>query len=66
MPKIHVAPEHAARPFHAAEDRWAVRCPSCSPQGADTFGLGLENVSLSREVAQGVADLHNRVVHGIE
>jgi len=26
----------------------------------------LENVSLSREVAQGVADLHNRVVHGIE
>ena len=43
-----------------------MRCPSCSPLGADTFGLGLENISLSQEVAQGVADLHNKVVHGIE
>jgi hypothetical protein len=32
----------------------------------DTVGLGLENISLSLDLAQRVADLHNRVVHSIK
>jgi hypothetical protein len=66
MPKVRISPDEAARPFHSEQGRWAVRCPSCSPRGTDTVGLGLEHISLSEDLAQGVADLHNRVVHGIE
>ena len=64
MPTIQIAPDLAARPI-TSEGRWAVRCPSCSPNGIDTVGLGLENISLSFDLAQRVADLHNKVFHGI-
>jgi hypothetical protein len=65
MPTIQIALELAARPI-PCDGRWAVRCLSCSPSGIDTVGLGLENISLSFDLAQRVADLHNKVVHGIE
>jgi hypothetical protein len=58
--------ELTARPFQAQGDRWAVNCPACAPEGTDTVGLGLEHISLSRDLAQHVADLHNKVFHGIE
>ncbi len=66
MPTIQIAAELAARPIPFESGRWAVRCISCSPSGTDTVGLGLENISLTQDLAQRVADLHNKVVHGIE
>jgi hypothetical protein len=65
MPTIQIELKLAARPI-PFDGRWAVRCLSCSPNGTDTVGLGLENISLSFDLAQRVADLHNKVVHGIE
>ena len=64
MPTIQIALEHAARPI-PFQGRWAVRCLSCSRHEIDSVGLGLENLSLSLDLAQRVADLHNKVVHGI-
>ncbi len=65
MPTIQIALDLAARPI-PCEGRWAVRCLACTPNEMDTVGLGLENISLSLDLAQRVADLHNKVVHAIK
>jgi len=65
MTTMQITADGAARPIPFRNGRWAVRCLVCSPEGGASEGLGLENVSLRQDLAQRVADLHNKVVHGI-
>jgi len=66
MPTLQAATELVANPIPTRNGRWAVRCRLCSSDDTGTVGVGLEDVSLRLDLAQLAADLHNRVIHGID
>jgi len=65
MPSVRTFLRAVAAPFVRPDGYWAVHCPACSHPSEDFAGLALDSLTVSRAVAQGVADRHNKTSHNL-